>query len=464
MSGLRGAPFGHKRCRAQHDEYSGHQLPVPRGKTYPRPIPDLPERASLGDRGWCNELMDAAIRHPLAYARTVRGWSQEELARRIRQAAARRGLRSGTRGSRVYKWETGRAEPDEEESQPLIAEVFGIDYAAVAHLGWPNWVPGGDNPLLPGLHSAVPSLREALMTSLDRRSFIAYTSGSLAALAHQWSVTEPGRFARVSAPGEVDVEMLDWLEATGNELIRLSTERRRRTRHLLDAHLTTVTDVLSESRYTSVAGQRLHTLAASLSQTIAWQHFDERRHASASRFWHAALHNAHAAHQRDLGAGILSDLAYQLLWLGDPRTAAGILEHAVPRTQHPAARSLLRLRQARALAALGEDRQCRRALTAAEAALGTPSYDPAPTWCSWMSHADLAADGGRCLADLGHQRQAHQLMDEGIALLPATRPKTKAVFLTYQAETYLRDGEPDTAAAAALRSLDLASRAEAPGA
>ncbi|GAB1340034.1 hypothetical protein ACE1SV_66240 [Streptomyces sp. E-15] len=133
----------------------------------------------------------------------------------------------------------------------------------------------------------------------------------------------------------VDAEMLDWLEATGAELIRLATERRRRTRHLLDAHLTTVTDFISESRYTPAAGQRLHTLAASLSQAIAWQHFDERRHASAGRYWHAALHNAHTAHQRDLGAGILSDLAYQLLWLKDARTAADILEHAIPRTQHP---------------------------------------------------------------------------------------------------------------------------------
>ncbi|MFG3239908.1 helix-turn-helix transcriptional regulator [Streptomyces sp. NPDC048157] len=406
--------------------------------------------------------MDDEIRHPLAHARYERGWSQEELARRIRQAAARCGLRSGTRGSRVSKWETGRADPDEDESQPRIAEVLGIDYAAVAHLGWPHWLPGQDRPVPFGPLNAVPSLREALMSSLDRRSFIAYTSGSLAVLAHQWAVTEPGRFARIAAPGEVDAEMLDWLEATGTELIRLATERRRRTHHLLNAHLTTVTEFISESRYTPSAGQRLHTLAASLSQAIAWQHFDERRHASAGRFWHAALHNAHTAHQRDLGAGILSDLAYQLLWLKDARSAADVLEHAIPRTQHPAARSLLHLREARALAALGEGGLCRRALTAAEKALGTPSYDPPPAWCSWMSTADLAADGGRCLADLGQRRQAHQLMEEGIALLTATRSKTTSVFLTYQAETYLRDGEPEIAAATATRSLDLASRIGAP--
>ncbi|MEU9891845.1 helix-turn-helix transcriptional regulator [Sphaerisporangium sp. NPDC051011] len=406
--------------------------------------------------------MDDEIRHPLACARIERGWPQEELARRIRRAAARRGLRSGTRGSRVSKWEAGRATPDEDESQPLIAEVFGIDYAAVAHLGWPNWLPGQDKPLPVGPYNAVPSLREALMTSLDRRSFIAYTSGALAALAHQWAIIEPGRFPQWTPRGDVDTEMVDWLETAGTELIRLATERRQRTYRLLNEHLTTVTDIISEGRYTRPIEQRLHTLAASLSQSVAWQRFDERRHASAARFWHAALHNAHTAGQHDLGAGILSDLAYQLLWLKDARTAADILEHAIPRTQHPTARSLLHLRQARALAVLDEHSLCRRALTAAEKALDTPSYDPPPAWCSWMSHADLAADSGRCLADLGQRRRAHQLMDEGIALLPANRSKTRAVFLTYKAETYLRDGEPEIAAATATRSLDLASRINAP--
>lgn len=100
---------------------------MPRGNPYPRPIPGLLEQLPRARNGWCNGRVDDEIRHPLAHARNERGWPQEELARRIRQAAKRRGLRSGTRGSRVSKWETGRAAPDEDESQPLIAEVLGID-------------------------------------------------------------------------------------------------------------------------------------------------------------------------------------------------------------------------------------------------------------------------------------------------------------------------------------------------
>jgi len=195
---------------------------------------------------------------------------------------------------------------------------------------------------------------------------------------------------------------------------------------------------------------------------IGWQRFDERKHAAASHFWRAALHHAHAAGQRDLGAGILSDLAYQMLWLKDPHTAVAILDHAIPLTQHPTARSLLHLRQARAQAALGENGACRRSLTAAEKALGKVSADPVPAWCSWMSPADLAVDSGRCLAELGNARQAHRLIDDGIAALPTARNKTRAVFLAYKAENHLHTGDPEQAAAAAAASWTLARRINAP--
>ncbi|MFE7580117.1 hypothetical protein ACFU5Y_00960 [Streptomyces gardneri] len=58
-----------------------------------------------------------------------------------------------------------------------------------------------------------------------------------------------------------------------------------------------------------------------------------------------------------------------------------------------------------------------------------------------MSYADIAEIGGRCLADLGQRQRAHQLIDEGIALLPGTRSKTRAMFLTYQAETRQAAGD-----------------------
>ncbi|MER6610845.1 hypothetical protein ABT282_34395 [Streptomyces sp. NPDC000927] len=75
------------------------------------------------------------------------------------------------------------------------------------------------------------------------RSFIADTSGALAALAHQWASAEAEWPPQWTARGDVDTEMADWLETAGTELIRLATERRQRTHRLLSEHLTTVIDV-----------------------------------------------------------------------------------------------------------------------------------------------------------------------------------------------------------------------------
>ncbi|MFE5039308.1 hypothetical protein [Streptomyces sp. NPDC056683] len=79
-----------------------------------------------------------------------------------------------------------------------------------------------------------------------------------------------------------------------------------------------------------------------------------------------------------------------------------------------------------------------------------------------MSEADLAVDTGQALLDLGDTRRAHQLITEGERLLPAARDKTRGVFLTYQAASYLDQREPEPAAVAASEALLLARRIGAP--
>lgn len=71
-------------------------------------------------------------------------------------------------------------------------------------------------------------------------------------------------------------------------------------------------------------------------------------------------------------------------------------------------------------------------------------------------------DSGQCLLDLSQAERAHQLIGEGMALLPGARDKTRAVFLTYEAGSFLKAGEADHAAAAAKESLTLANRIGAP--
>jgi len=397
------------------------------------------------------------INHPLTYARMLRGWSLDELAKQIRRAAARRGLRSGTDRQRVWKWEHKISTPGT-ESQILIAEAFEVPESLLRECPWPRWLSGHDAPLPLGSAYTVQALREAHGTAMDRRSFTAYSGLALVGLAAQWAGLEPGRLVTALGGKTVDTDLVTWLEETSAKLAGLPTEQRQHTATLLDAHLSTVTDLIDHGRYTQATGTRLHNLAAVLAVTCAWYRFDQGQQAAAGRLWDAALHSAHAAGNRDLGAGVVGDLAYQATWLEDSQTSVDLLDHALSRAQHPAARSLLHLRKARAHAALNEAAQCYRHLNASETALNAYSSDPAPAWCSWMSTADWSVDSGGCLLDLGQLDQAHRHIAEGLNLLPRARDKTRSVFLVYQARGFLTSGDVDQALAATTESLDLADR------
>ncbi|MFD7283542.1 XRE family transcriptional regulator [Streptomyces sp. NPDC059862] len=359
------------------------------------------------------------------------------------------------------------------DSQIYIAEALGVPLAAVDPDDWPNWLPGADGGVIPlGPASTVPALREAIRTTMERsrRHFLtAVSSTALIALASSWAAASDGTTASFltqtaeQTEGKwVDEDLVALLEETSTRLTAVPPEQRQHTAPLLDAHLTTVTNLLEHGRYEEPVRLRLHTLAARLAQTVAWHRFDLGLHPEASKYWIAGLHSAHEGSDPDMGAALLGDLAYQASWCSDPGTAAGILERALSGTRHPVARSLLQLRLARALAAQGDRRGMLRALTAAEHLLDASSGEPVPSWCAWMSTADLAVDSGQALLDLGDTRRAHQLIREGQELLPSSRDKTRGVFLTYQARSHLELREPERAAAAALEALQVARRIGAP--
>ncbi|MFJ3931602.1 XRE family transcriptional regulator [Streptomyces sp. NPDC090029] len=361
----------------------------------------------------------------------------------------------------MRKWERGVV-PDA-DTQHDIAEALGMPADAVDPTNWPNWLLAGDTGIVPlGPSSTVPALREALTSAMDRRAFLSASGTALTGLAAAWAGA--GAVVLPSGKGGPSVggDLVTLLEDSTQRLSSIATEQRQHLTALLDGHLATVTDLIEHGRYDKPTGRRLHHLAASLAQTAAGHRFDHGLHTAAAKHWVAALHSTHATGDHDMGAAMLGDLAYQAAWRRDHTTAVGILNHALTRTEHPAAKSLLNLRLARALAALGNGKEARRSLTAAEQQLGASTTRPMPPWCSWMSEADLAVDSGQCLLDLGDTARAHQLITEGQALLPAARDKTRGVFLAYQAASHLKLGEPELAAAAAGEALVLARRIGAP--
>ncbi|MGQ4390122.1 XRE family transcriptional regulator [Streptomyces sp. SAS_270] len=402
--------------------------------------------------------MDAFPQHPLALARSLHGLSQNGLAEGIKEAARRRDRRAGTTKQQVSVWERPGARAPDPWYQLLIADVFGIDSDLVTPLGWPYWLPGNEAPVPLGTGATVTALREAQRrTMLNRRTLLGLAPATLAALAQQWATLDPALAASAANGQTVAPEFVTWLETSVQHLTTMATADRQHTAQLLDSYYDTVVGLLENARYDEATGTRLHVLASALGQTIGWHRFDHEHHTAAGHYWSAALHAAHQAGDTDRGAGVLADLAYQSIWLGQAAPAIDVLDYALKRTQDPTARSLLHLRKARALAMNGEPRACRRALDAAEHALNTGTATP-PAWCSWMSPADLAVDSGRCLIDLGETRPALNQITQGVALLPISRNKSRVVFLAYEAESLLDQSEIDHSASTAHEALTLAQQ------
>ncbi|MEU1798274.1 helix-turn-helix transcriptional regulator [Streptomyces californicus] len=398
--------------------------------------------------------MDAILQHPLALARSVHGLSQRDLAEAIKRAARRHDRMAGTTKQQVSVWEQGRV-PDP-WYQRLIADVFDVDPGHVTELGWPYWLPGNEAPLSLDSGETVAALREAHRRAmLNRRSLFGLAPVALVGLAQQWATLPPAPPPKSATGSSVTPDFVEWLEQSVPHLTTMATADRERAVPLLNSFYETVTGLIANSRYDTATGTRLFALASSLGQTIGWYRFDHEDHATAGHYWAAALNASRRAGDTDRGAGILADLSYQHIWLGQAVPAIDILDLALHRTKDSTARSLLHLRKARALAMNGDGRDCRRSLDAAEHCLNTATAPP-PSWCSWYSASDIAVDSGRCLIELGETGPALAQITAGVAGLPDARAKTRSVFLTYEAEALLRRGEVDHSAATAHEALVLA--------
>ncbi|WP_412539545.1 helix-turn-helix transcriptional regulator [Longispora sp. K20-0274] len=394
--------------------------------------------------------------HPLTHVRQENGWSMADLARLVRRAAGREQLRSGVDRNRVWRWETGRATPSP-GSQHLLARILDVPPGQVDTLGWPHWLPAHVEPhpfTLPGSRAAV---QEVVVARMDRRAFLVLGGGALAGMARDWAVTEPGRLTGALDGRAVDPELVTWLENRTAELRTLAATSEPLVANLVDAHLSTAIRLLDQARYSEAVGLRLCSTVATLAQCAGWQRFDQSRHGGAQRYWQAALHASHLAGDRELGAGVLADLAYQATWLGQPRHAVDILGWARSRTASPAARSLLDVRRARALAQQGDAVACEKALSSAERELDRARPETTPGWVGWMSAADLASDAGRCWLDLGRPGRASSSIEAGLRLLDPGRARTRAVFLSYRAESAFAVGDVEAARVFALDATGVAA-------
>ncbi|MDP9616403.1 XRE family transcriptional regulator [Streptomyces hygroscopicus] len=404
--------------------------------------------------------------HLLTRALEVRGWKPPELARRLCELGAERGIHVGTGKDGVYRWEAGRR-PDK-PTQYLIAELLGIPQQAVDLDPWPRWL--ALDPLQqPTRYSwdasgAVQALAEVSgreNITMDRRHFTLLTGTTLTASLWAWLTADPaaaGQITQARRLGETAVARIE--------------ERVRQMRHADDvdgggqlltesaAGFELVVHLLKDRSYTDAHGARLHAAAADLARMHAWATFDVHD-TCADGIFKAAMHSDHASGDTVLGSHVLafwSIAAYNTDRPADAEVMTDAALSAARGRTTPRVEAMLYSRRARARArahqnnpaAFADLDQATELLEAAGQATGED-----PEWVTWFDQSELLGAIASTHLDLNQPDRAESTFIQAAALFPAERVRTHTLFLARRADAQWRQNDPERACTTAHQALDL---------
>ena len=128
---------------------------------------------------------------------------------------------------------------------------------------------------------------------------------------------------------------------------------------------------------------------------------------------------------------------------------AAVRGRATPRVE-----ALLTARRGRARAHLG-DPTCWRDFDRAEALLAEADGHPDPDWAYWFDHAELLAARASSHQDMDQPGPAAVAFAQAQTLFDPERVRTRALYLTRQADALYDQGEIERACATAGNALDL---------
>ncbi|MGY4967461.1 Tat pathway signal protein [Streptomyces sp. 900105245] len=208
---------------------------------------------------------------------------------------------------------------------------------------------------------------------------------------------------------------------------------------------------------------RVFTATADLAALAGWVSHDCGRYATAQRYWSYGIYAASEAGQPDRGVEIVTRVSHQMIYLGHPGDALGLLGVAAAKANLPATRALVASQTGRVHAALGDERQAERHLGAADELVAEGLGDDVPAWDYFgaAEHAGARAVSARDLNGIGDRRhRASVHFTEALALRKPDFDRVKVMDHVGLAAALFDEGEPEQAAQAAQQALDEAARVD----
>jgi tetratricopeptide (TPR) repeat protein len=413
-----------------------------------------------------------ASTHPLAYVRRSRGWSYQDIARVIADNARALGVPMAARREKIWRWEHWGVVP-ERDSQRALARALGVPGEEIDTRPWPQWLPAQDKMPsgLPwtraGSLSALASLLDhgprgdhddpagrpiavgpALHEAVADWTAAVARGAALDADADTNSGTDTGAGEPTVRPhpGVIDEQTLSWLESGLLGLRRLDDRLGgAAVQHRVEADLGLALGLLRHGPYARTLETRLLRTAAGLAQLGGWAATDAGRPCTAQRHFLTGLRLADNAQDLPLAASIWAGLSLQAVLAGRPKDglaavdAAGSVAAAATRRT----RAMLATRRARAHAGLGDEMACRSALDEAAQLLDAAGTDDDPSWLYWFDDAELAAQTGTALLDLGLAHEGRPELERALKLQNRAYLRDRAIYSARAASARFRTGDPD---------------------
>ena len=393
---------------------------------------------------------------------------RKRFARAVTDAPAAR--RAGRTYSHTYvsRWLSG-VSPRDEVTREAIREALAARLGRIVsldELGFrtpPAAVPPDIGLAYPGGPDAdTTTVVDLLDADLAGVALLSDTPANVAAwndASLNWLVNTRPALSDADGPRRIGQPDVDRLRAMRETFDRLdSMFGGAHARAALVHHLRTELPRVLRASATATVREAAFSAAGEMTQLAAWMSYDAGLHGLAQRYFIQALGFADVARDRLLAGSILDAMSHQANFLGRHREAANMARAARFGTDGVAVPILtahFHAMEARALAKAGDHAACDQAMAAAVEAFGGHTPGEGPAWIGYFDPAELAAELGHCLRDLGRADQA--IEQAGHALASASGDYARSDFFVAMvlADAHLDRGDLDEGCRVAAQAIEV---------
>ncbi|MGK4578490.1 helix-turn-helix domain-containing protein [Kitasatospora sp. HPMI-4] len=373
----------------------------------------------------------------LAELRRAAGFNQETFVTAFGAMALQLGVQAGVSVRHLRRWESADPPLPHPGQQQVLEALLGVPLEEMACF-------------------AVPAERRSTVVAdhgpVERRRFVADVGGTVLGAA-VLPATRAGR--RI---GAADVAVL---RANVAGLYAIDhTAGGRTARTAATRVLGTLERALTGRTYVERVGRDLHALVGTVHSHLGWMEFDAGRPAQARSACSQALTAARLVDDPLLEVRALDSLSLLAVEQHRPweavaaATAAGQLAqvHGGPRV-----RSVVALRQARAMTAADDHQGARRALSQALGWQERSDRDTdAPAWTAFAGQREIDYATAAWHVEAGHPQHAVPFLRAALAQLGAGYSRNAALYRARLAEVLLAAGQLEEALAEAVTAATAA--------